>query len=306
VGENTVVVTVTAQNGATADYVLSVTRLSETTTETTTEETTMEETSTEETSTEETESVPTVTVLGTVVSPERTFDILELPAGTDIPDGFSATTITIDGSDYTVYTNSDGMVIFYGRPSSDDDTDFTGVGWYSYDTSDGSVQAVPSGLLESTTTAAARTTAAAESESSDKVVDYRWKGLACVFGLAALLLLILLIVMVVRRRSGPHDGGDDFDGDDFGGSDLDDDLPDDDASDENMPQDTGDETSDLDDDILADDDGGDYNAQNSSMQSTPHMTLEPDEKSLADGVNQIMAEEDGLETLDIDETNDGK
>ena len=296
-GANTVVITVTAENGATSEYVLNVTRGGETTTEATTTETTTEAISTEPETT-----VPTVTVLGTVVSPERTFDILELTSGTKVPAGFSQTTVTIGGSDYTAYRSNDGTVIFYGRPASDDDTDFAGVGWYVYDAADGSIQAAPARLTE--TTAATSTTKAAAAESTEKVVDYRWKGIACVMGLAALVLLILLIVMLIRRK-GPHDG--DFDGEDLndavsGGGDSDDDLPDEDVT-ESPEYGDSDEL----DDILSDDyDDEEQSTDDLSAQAAPHMTLEPDEKALSEGVNRIMAEDDGLETLDIDDTDEGK
>lgn len=295
VGDNTVTITVTAENGATEEYVVHVRRGAE---ETTTQATTAE--TTEETSEQQTETVPTVTVLGTVVSPERTFDILELPAGTAVPSGFSPVTVTIGGSDYTAYQNSTGMVIFYGRPASDDDTDFSGVGWYSYDASDGSIQAVPEQLLGQTTSTRA-TSAAAAAGTSERVVDYRWKGLACVLALVVCLLAVLFIVFAIRGKSGPHDGGDD-DWTDGGGN-----GPDSDLSDGDQTSGASDDFEDLEDDILAggpDDEEEPDQAENEARMA--YRTLEPDEKTLADGVNRIMSEDDGMETLDIDETTSQK
>ena len=296
-GDNTVTITVTAENGATAQYVLNVRRGAA---ETTTQESTTQESTTEETSTEETTTVQTVSVLGTVVSPEKTFDILELPTGVSVPAGFTPVTVTIGGSDYTAYQNSTGMVIFYGRPASDDDTDLSGVGWYSYDASDGSIQAVPEQLLGQTTSTRT-TSAAAAAVTSERVVDYRWKGLACVLALVVCLLAVLFIIFVIRGKSGPHDGGDD-DWTDGDGNGLDSDL-----SDGDQESGTSDDFEDLEDDILAggpDDDDEPDQAEDEAR--TAYRTLEPDEKTLADGVNRIMSEDDGMETLDIDETTSQK
>lgn len=295
-GDNTVTITVTAENGAIAQYVLNVRRGAA---ETTTQESTTQESTTEETSTEETTTVQTVSVLGTVVSPEKTFDILELPTGVSVPAGFTPVTVTIGGSDYTAYQNSTGMVIFYGRPASDDDTDFSGVGWYSYDASDGSIQAVPEQLLGQTTSTRA-TSAAAAAGTSERVVDYRWKGLACVLALVVCLLAVLFIVFAIRGKSGPHDGGDD-DWTDGGNG------PDSDLSDGDQTSGASDDFEDLEDDILAggpDDEEEPDQAENEARMA--YRTLEPDEKTLADGVNRIMSEDDGMETLDIDETTSQK
>lgn len=304
VGDNTVTITVTAENGATAEYVIHVRRGAEQTTE----ETTTSETTTEETGTEQAETIPTVTVLGTVVSPERTFDILELPAGTAVPSGFTPVTVTIGGSDYTAYQNSSGLVIFYGRPASDDDTDFAGVGWYSYLASDGSIQAVPTGLLSPESTARQVTTAAASDKTAEKTVDYRWKGLACVLALVVCLLLVLMIIFLIRGKSGPHDGGDDMDDGDgwMNGSGSGEDGGTSGGPAREPETEEPDEFEDLDRDILeggpddTDDTGEDDPLQETGR--TPYRSLEPDEKTLADGVNRIMSEDDGMETLDIDET----
>ena len=305
-GDNTVTITVTAENGATEEYVVHVRRGAEaTTTQAATTETT------EETSEQQTETVPTVTVLGTVVSPERTFDILELPAGTAVPSGFSPVTVTIGGSDYTAYQNSSGLVIFYGRPASDDDTDFAGVGWYSYQASDGSIQAVPAQLLSPASPARQVTTADAADKSAEKTVDYRWKGLACVLALVVLLLLVLMIVFLVRGKSGPQGGDGDKDG--WTHADGPDDGPDGPKGSVSGSQTRGlededpDEFEDLDDDILAGgpDDGEEDDLMPNAGQ-VPYRSLEPDEKTLADGVSRIMSEDDGMETLDIDETTSQK
>lgn len=306
VGDNTVTITVTAENGATAEYVVHVRRGAE---ETTTQAATAE--TTEETSEQQTETVPTVTVLGTVVSPERTFDILELPAGTAVPSGFSPVTVTIGGSDYTAYQNSSGLVIFYGRPASDDDTDFAGVGWYSYQASDGSIQAVPAQLLSPASPTRQVTTADAADKSAEKTVDYRWKGLACVLALVVLLLLVLMIVFLVRGKSGPQGG----DGDKDGWTHAD--GPDDgtDGPKGSVPgsqmrgleDEDPDEFEDLDDDILAGGpDDGEEDDRMPDAGQVPYRSLEPDEKTLADGVSRIMSEDDGMETLDIDETTSQK
>ena len=306
VGDNTVTITVTAENGATAEYVVHVRRGAE---ETTTQAATAE--TTEETSEQQTETVPTVTVLGTVVSPERTFDILELPEGTAVPSGFSPVTVTIGGSDYTAYQNSSGLVIFYGRPASDDDTDFAGVGWYSYQASDGSIQAVPAQLLSPASPTRQVTTADAADKSAEKTVDYRWKGLACVLALVVLLLLVLMIVFLVRGKSGPQGGDGDKDG--WTHADGPDDGTDGSKGSVSGSQTRGlededpDEFEDLDDDILAGgpDDGEEDDLMPDAGQ-VPYRSLEPDEKTLADGVSRIMSEDDGMETLDIDETTSQK
>ena len=81
------------------------------------------------------------------------------------------------------------------------------MGWYSYDASDGSIQAVPEQLLGQTTSTRT-TSAAAAAVTSERVVDYRWKGLACVLALVVCLLAVLFIIFVIRGKSGPHDGGD--------------------------------------------------------------------------------------------------
>lgn len=262
-GENTITITVSAQSGATAEYTLTVMRGGQET-----EESTQESEDTETSAQETSQAAKKVTVLGTFESPAAGLDILALPEGVKAPEGFQKKKQTIGGVLTDTYVNADGLVLFYGRPSSDDLSSLSGAGWYVYDASTGTAIPAPKALLSALNAAGAK-------ETESGVVDARWKVLAIAL---FILFVIMLVLFIISQIHGPF-GKDPERNDELGELGLDDTMANDrhTRADRHVRTDRADDPLDdeLSGDVLADSDG-----------------LPPAD----DGSG------DDLETLDIDET----